>query len=158
MRYIKRNSLLTAAVLIVSGLLFSSQPVSAAAYSAEVEAALTTSTYAYISSERKSGEQGKAAEIWYMYHDGLVWVGTPKTTYRAKRILAGQTKARVALGKTDGPTFDATASIVDDPKMNDVLFENLAKKYPGGWKSFEEGFRSGFSDGSRVLIKYEPAK
>ena len=152
------NVVLAAIVITLSGIAFSYAPVSAASYSAEVEEALKTSTYAYIASERKSGEFGTLAEIWYMYHDGLVWVGTPKTTYRAKRILAGRTKAKVALGKKDGPAFDAKASIVDDPKLNEVLFENLAKKYPSGWKSFESGFRDGFKDGSRVLIKYEPVQ
>ncbi len=152
------NVVLAAIVITLSGIAFSYAPVSAASYSAEVEEALKTSTYAYIASERKSGEFGTLAEIWYMYHDGFVWVGTPKTTYRAKRILAGRTKAKVALGKKDGPAFDAKASIVDDPKLNEVLFENLAKKYPSGWKSFESGFRDGFKDGSRVLIKYEPVQ
>ncbi len=152
------NVVLAAIVITLSGIAFSYAPVSAASYSAEVEEALKTSTYAYIASERKSGEFGTLAEIWYMYHDGFVWVGTPKTTYRAKRILAGRTKANVALGKKDGPAFDATGLIVTDPKLNEVLFENLAKKYPSGWKSFESGFREGFKDGSRVLIKYEPVE
>ena len=155
---ITKNAISTVVALTLVGLFFSSSPVSAAGYSAEVEDALKTSTYAYISSERKSGELGGPAEIWYMYHDGAVWVGTPKTTYRAKRILAGRTKARVALGKTDGPAFDASGSIVEDPKINEVLFETFAQKYPSGWKSYEDGFRSGFADGSRVLIKYVPAK
>lgn len=158
MRYITRNSILAVVAVTLGGLFLSSQPALAAGYSAELEEALKTSTYAYISSERKSGELGSPAEIWYMYHDGAVWVGTPKTTYRAKRIRAGRTKARVAVGKTDGPAFDATASIVDDPKINDLLFETFAQKYPGGWKSHEESFRSGFADGSRVLIKYIPAE
>ena len=147
-----------ATLLTLGGVLLSSQPASAASYSAEVDAALKTSTYAYIASERKSGEMGTLAEIWYMLHDGFVWVGTPKTTYRAKRILAGRTRAKVALGKRDGPAFYAKASIVNDPMLNEVLFENLAKKYPSGWKSFESGFRNGFKDGSRVLIKYEPVE
>lgn len=129
----------------------------AAEFSAELEEALKTSRYAYIASERKSGDLGQPAEIWYMYHDGAVWVGTPKATYRAKRITAGRTKARVALGTPNGPAFDATGSIVEDAELTDLLFERLAQKYPSSWKSFESGFRSGFQDGSRVLIKYGPA-
>ena len=93
-----------------------------------------------------------------MYHDGAVWVGTPKTPHRAKRIVAGRTKAKVALGKPDGPAFDATGSIVEDVELIALLFERLAQKYPDGWRSYEKGFRSGFQDGSRVLIKYGPAE
>ena len=150
-------AVLVSTVLTLSGLLTLSQRVSAAEFSAELEQALKTSRYAYIASERKSGDLGRPAEIWYMYHDGAVWVGTPKATHRAKRIAAGRTKARVALGKPGGPAFDATGSIVDDAELTALLFERLAQKYPSGWKSFENGFRSGFQDGSRVLIKYGPA-
>ena len=154
MRHLWASVVLAGTLLTLSGLL----PVShAAKLSAEIEQALKTSTYAYIATERKNGDLGRSAEIWYMYHDGAVWVGTPKTTYRAKRIAAGRTKARVALGKPDGPAFDATGSIVNDAELTALLFERLAQKYPSGWKSYEDGFRSGFADGSRVLIKYQPA-
>ena len=161
MRNTCKSVVLAATVITLSGMLispFSPSPASAAGFSAEVEQALETSTYAYIASERKSGELGSAAEIWYMSHAGAVWVESPKTTYRAKRILAGRTKAKVALGKKDGPAFDAKGSIVNDPQLNDVFFEALAKKYPSGWKSYESGFRDGLKDGSRVLIKYEPVE
>ena len=158
MRHVWASTILAGTVLTLSGLLLVSQPVSAVELSAELEQALTTSTYAYIATERKSGDLGRPAEIWYMYHDGAVWVGTPKTTYRARRIEAGRTKARVALGSPDGPAFDATGSIVNDAELTALLFERLAQKYPSGWQSFESGFRSGFADGSRVLIKYQPAE
>jgi hypothetical protein len=36
------------------------------------------------------------------------------------------------------------------------MLEAYAKKYPDGWAKFEEKFRSGFKDGTRVLIKYTP--
>lgn len=157
MRHVWASAVLAGSLLTLSGLLLVSQPVSAAELSAELEQALTTSRYAYIATERKSGDLGSPAEIWYMYHDGAVWVGTPKATYRARRIEAGRTKARVALGSRDGPTFDATGSIVNDAELTALLFERLAQKYPSGWQSFESGFRSGFADGSRVLIKYQPA-
>ncbi|HJY84704.1 MAG TPA: hypothetical protein VKK81_26935, partial [Candidatus Binatia bacterium] len=80
----------------------------------------------------------------------------PPTTYRVKRIQAGQTKAKIAAGKADGPSFNAKGSIVKDPEVNKVMFEVYAKKYGSGWSSYEKKFRDGLADGSRVLIKYEP--
>ena len=79
------NVVLAAIVITLSGIAFSYAPVSAASYSAEVEEALKTSTYAYIASERKSGEFGTLAEIWYMYHDGFVW------GWDAQNDVSGQT-------------------------------------------------------------------
>ncbi len=156
MRHPTARAVLVGSIIALSSLALSAPPASAE-FSTELQEALTTSKYAYIASERKSGTLGRPAEIWYMYHDGAVWVGTPKTTYRARRIAAGRTKARVALGTPDGPAFDATGSIVEDSELTALLFERLAQKYPTGWKSYENGFRSGFQDGSRVLIKYAPA-
>lgn len=154
MRHLAARAVLVGSIIALSALLV---PPASAEFSAELEEALTTSKYAYIASERKSGALGRPAEIWYMYHNGAVYVGTPKTAYRARRIAAGRTKARVALGTPAGPAFDATGSIVKNDTLIGLLFAHLARKYPSDWKSYENGFRSGFQDGSRVLIKYTPA-
>ncbi len=124
--------------------------------SAEVKSALESSKFVYISSTRKDGQLGKPAEIWFLYYHGAVYVGTPPTTWRARRIKAGRTQAKIAVGKPDGPTFLATGAIVKEPDVYPVLFETYAKKYPDGWPKFEEKVRGGFKDGSRVLIKYTP--
>ena len=123
---------------------------------AEVKTALETSKYVYISSTRKDGSLGKPAEIWFLYHKGAVYVGTPPTSWRAKRIKKGRTTAKVAVGKVDGPSFTATGAIVNEPDVLAVMYETYAKKYPDGWPQHEQKFRSGFKDGSRVLIKYTP--
>jgi len=132
-------------------------PVAANALAADVSKALSNSTYVYISSTRKDGSFGKPAEIWFMFHDGAVYVASPPTTWRVRRIKAGRPRARVAVGSPSGPSFDAVGSIVNDPNLYPTLFEVYAKKYPDGWPKFEDNFRRGLKDGSRVLIKYTPA-
>ena len=124
--------------------------------SAEIKSALTSSKYVYIASTRKNGSLGKPAEIWFLYHNGAVYVGTPPTSWRARRIKAGRTQTKIWVGKQDGPSFMATGAIVKDPAAEQALLEAYAKKYPDGWSRFEEKFRSGFKDGTRVLIKYTP--
>jgi hypothetical protein len=124
--------------------------------SPETKAALANSTYVYIASTRKNGSLSKPAEIWFLYRDGAVYVGTPPTTWRARRIKAGRTQAKIWVGKADGPSFMATGAIVNDPAAQQAMLEAYAKKYPDGWSKFEEKFRSGFKDGTRVLIKYKP--
>jgi hypothetical protein len=117
---------------------------------------LSASTYVYIASQRKHGGFSKPAEIWFLFHDNAVWVSTPPTTWRAKRITAGRTTAKIAVGKADGPAFEAVGAIVRDPQVSDLMLAAYAQKYPDGWSKFEHKFRDGFKDGSRVLIKYTP--
>src|SRR6266508_362855 len=120
--------LLALSVTLVSTLLLPA-PAQTASLSAELQKALDSSKYVYIQSTRKDGKLGKPAEIWFMPHNGAVWVASPPTTYRVKRIQAGQTKAKIAVGKADGPSFNAKGAIVKDPEVNKVLFEVFAKKY-----------------------------
>lgn len=148
---------LTLALSLI-GTLLSTAPARSASLTPELQQALDSSKYVYIQSERKDGTLGQPAEIWFMHYNGAVWVASPTTTHRVKRIQAGQTKAKVWIGKTNGPAFDAKGSIVTDPEVNKVLFDTFAKKYADGWSSFEKSFRDGLANGSRVLIKYEPAE
>lgn len=140
-------------VLAVSGM---KAPAHSAPLSAELQKALDSSKYVYIQSTRKDGKPSKAAEIWFMHYKGAVWVCSPVTTYRVKRIQAGQTKAKIAVGKSDGPSFTAKGSVVKDAEVDKVLLETFAKKYADSWSSHEKNFRDGLANGSRPLVKYEP--
>jgi len=110
----------------------------------------------YISSTRKDGTLSQPAEIWFIVHDGAVYVGTRPTSWRVKRIKAGRPEAKIAVGKVDGPSFTATGSLVADPTVQELMLKTYAKKYPEGWQTHENAFREGFKDGSRVLVKYVP--
>jgi hypothetical protein len=124
--------------------------------SPELKKALADGTYVYISSARKSGGFGAPAEIWYMYHDGAVYVGTRPTSWRVRRIKAGRPTAKIAVGSSGGPSFEATGSIDNDPAAQELLLDTFAQKYGDRWPSHEKNFRDGFKDGSRVLVKYIP--
>ena len=128
----------------------------AAALSSELDRALKDSKYVYIQSERKSHGLGKAAEIWFYYDGKAVWVGTPPTSWRVKRIKAGRKTARIAVGKSDGPAFEASGEVVHDATVEKTLMEAYAKKYPEGWSRFADKFRDGFKNGDRVLVRYTP--
>jgi hypothetical protein len=124
--------------------------------SPDLKKALADSTYVYISSARKSGGFGEPAEIWFMYHGGAVYVGTRPTSWRVRRIKAGRPAAKIAVGSTGGPSFEATGSIDNDPAAQELLLKTFAQKYAERWPSHEKNFRDGFQDGSRVLVKYVP--
>ena len=123
----------------------------------DVEQQLATAKYVYISSLRKDGAWSKPAEIWYLWHDGAVYVGTRPSSWRVRRIKAGRPQAKIAVGKVDGPSFAATGSLVDDPAIQELMLKSFAEKYPEGWKQHADSFRAGFKDRTRVVVKYAPS-
>jgi hypothetical protein len=143
---------------LASALLLSAVVAATAAadLSPAIKADLANSKYIYVATTRKSGALGKPAEIWFLYHNGAVYVASPPTTWRVRRIKAGRTQARIAVGKPDGPAFMATGAVANEPDVYPVLFATYAKKYGGDWTKYEDKFRTGLKDGSRVLIKYTP--
>jgi len=123
----------------------------------DVQQKLAESPYVYVQSQRKSGEWSKPAEIWFMWDQGAVWVGTRPDSWRVKRIRWGRPRARIAVGKTDGPSFEASGELVKDPAAQARLLEVYGKKYATtGWGRWETSFRDGFKNGERVLVKYTP--
>lgn len=117
---------------------------------------LASAKHVYISSTRKDGTLGRPAEIWFLWHDGAVYVGTPPAAWRVRRIKAGRPAAKIAVGAAEGPSFMATGSVVKDEKVESLMLESFAKKYAEGWSKHGDSFRNGFKDGGRVLVKYVP--
>ncbi len=129
----------------------------ASGLSSDIEKELKAAEYVYISSTRKDGSLGKPAEIWFLFHEGAVYVGTRATSWRVKRIGWGRPQAKIAVGKPDGPAFKAIGELVDDEDIQARVLETFAEKYPKGWERYAADFRNGFKDGSRVVVKYTPA-
>ena len=142
-------------VWLLVGLLFV-PPSFAADLPKDVQDSLASVTYVYISSTRKDGNLSRPAEIWFLWHKGSVYVASAPTSWRAKRIRWGRPDAKIWVGKPDGPSFLATGAIVNEPDVLPVLFKTFAQKYSERWSSYEESFRKGLADGSRVLIRYKP--
>ena len=117
---------------------------------------LDAATYVYVQSERKSGAWSAPAEIWFFRDGDAVVVGTKPTSWRVKRILAGRTKARIAVGSATGPAFEATGAVVKDPALAAKLLAAYATKYPDRWPKYADDFRNGLADGNRVLVRYTP--
>ena len=43
-----------------------------------------------------------------------------------------------------------------DPAIYEEMFRTFGRKYPSGWPKYEQRFRTGLADGTRVLVKYNP--
>ena len=142
-------------VWLLVGLLLAA-PVQAADLPKDVQDSLASVTYVYISSTRKDGSLSRPAEIWFLWHKGSVYVASSPKSWRAKRIRWGRPDAKIWVGKPDGPSFMAKGAIVNEPDVHPILFQTFAQKYSERWKSYEDNFKKGLVDGSRVLIRYTP--
>ena len=146
-------SIRIALALIASALLLSPSAGQAELTPAVVKQ-LEDSKYVYIASMRKDGTLGKPAEIWFLYSKGAVYVASPYTAWRVRRIKAGRPQAQISVGKVDGDSFMATGQLVDDPEALQMLIKTYAEKYPepDGWPKHGDSFRANF----KALIKYTP--
>ena len=102
-----------------------------AALSPELDRALHDSKYVYIQSERKGGAQSKAAEIWFYYDGKAVYVGTPPTTFRVKRIKAGRKKAHIAVGNKQEFIFRETDKKL--PEYDGHHIQVYVQDFSGGY-------------------------
>ena len=124
--------------------------------STQLQQQLATGKYVYISSTRKDGSLSTPSEIWYIWRDGAVYVATRPASWRVRRIKAGRTQAKIAVGSIDAASFMATGSLIKDPAIEELIMKTYAEKYPDRWTQLADNFRAGFKDGSRVVVKYVP--
>jgi hypothetical protein len=158
--------------LLLLGLLLLPPPYEVEAFSKDLNDRLANAKYVYVSSTRKDGTLGKPAEIWFLYVNETLYVGTKPSSWRVRRIKAGRPQAKIWVGEPDGPSrftatereiqhlpsFNARGELVKDAKLEEKMFEVFAKKYADRWGDHESDFRNGFKDGSRVMVKYTPSE
>ena len=88
--------------------------------------------------------------------------------WRARAIGRGLAKSQVWVGdvgqwqRSDGkyknlPSLVANGSQVDDALEHVRVLEIFGGKYADEWGTWGPRFRNGLADGSRVLLKYQPA-
>ena len=94
-----------------------------------------------------SPERLKATSVRRGLDRARIWVGDYG---RSKGPLGRNEKFRA------GPVFDARADFVEDAAVLDRLLAQYEKKYPAEIGKWRDRMRTGFADGSRVLIRYRP--
>lgn len=135
---------------------------------------LESSPFVYVSPLKSDGSESTChGEVWYGWLDGAVVVNTSARTWKARALARGLARARIwvgdhgrwkqMLGRNEdfrrAPHFDARASLVRD---DDALLERLLalydRKYPDEIGEWRESMRSGYRDGTRLLIRYAPER
>jgi hypothetical protein len=134
---------------------------------------LDQSGFVYVSPLRADGSESTChGEVWYGWLDGAVVVITSAGSWKGRALTRGLGRARVWVGDhgrwkrmlgTDetfrqAPHFDATATSVRDEALLDRLLALYERKYPDEIGSWRDRMRSGYRDGTRLLIRYAPAR
>ncbi len=132
--------------------------------------ALGASSLVYVSPLKPDGGESTChGEVWFTTQDEDVLLATGNDTWKARALARGWTRARIwvgdfgPVGKAEdrfrkAPSFEAKASRDEDPTAFEHLMTEFATKYPAEWGKWEPRFRKGYTDGSRVLIRYRPEK
>ncbi len=132
---------------------------------------LTSSPYVYISPLKMDGEESRChGEVWYAWIDGAVVVTVASDRWKARALKRGLHGARIWVGDHGrwkgvvanneafraAPSFGAQAEIVTDEQVLEQLLAAYDQKYPKEIGRWRDRMRSGYHDGSRVLIRYVP--
>jgi hypothetical protein len=139
----------------------------------DLEAALAKSGFVYVSPLRSDGEESTChGEVWFGHLDGAVVLITATSTWKARALERGLDRARIWVGDhgrwkrmlgsnneafREAPSFDAKAEVVVDDALLDRLLATYEEKYPEEIANWRDRMRSGYQDGSRVLIRYSPS-
>ena len=128
------------------------------ATSARDTAELAKSTYIYIATVRKDGNQSKAVPVWFITtSDNQVLIETGPGSWKAKRIKRGS-PALVWIGSRTGPAFIGKAEIVQDKTLQDRVIEQYPKKYLLARVGFARPSRAKLDSGQIVVIRITPAR
>ena len=134
-----------------------------------VAQAASESAVIYLSPLKTNGALSQCqAEVWYVQDEANMFVVTASNAWRARAVRQGLSKTQVWVGdvgqwqNSDGrykslPAMSAQASIEDDPVEHARLLQKFGAKYSGEWSSWGPRFKKGLADGSRVLLRYQPA-
>ena len=143
----------------------------AAALSDATKAALEQSPFVYVSPLKSDGAESRChGEVWYGWFEGAVFLTSATTTWKARAVARGLTRARVWVGDygrwkrvlgrnnafLEGPHFEATVSVSNDSDHVARLLAELARKYPKEFPSWKDRMEAGHREGSRVLLRYAP--
>ena len=132
---------------------------------------LDSSPYVYISPLKSNGQESRChGEVWYAWLDGSVVVTVAADRWKARALQNGLDGARIWVGDhgrwkgvlsnnedfRKAPSFDARAEKVTSEQVLDQLLASYETKYPKEIGRWRDRMRSGYHDGSRILIRYVP--
>lgn len=131
-------------------------------------AALDRSQLIYLSPVLTDGRESTChGEVWFVHHEGEIYVCTQADAWRAEALRQGLTRAKIWIGEfgvwkkageryRSAPYLEIEGRIEADAAVHAEILPVFGAKYAAEWGSWGPRFRDGLADGSRVLLRYEP--
>lgn len=145
------------AALVLGGISLMATDTRAGNLPGHVEQLLQSSSYIYIATQRKDGELGSFAPIWFMYDKGKIFFTTSPDSWKAKRIAKGS-PVTIRVGTEDGPVLVGTAEPVTDAAYIDAMGEAYNDKYWIAWLGFFRPRSERVSSGKTVAYLVDAAE
>jgi len=135
---------------------------------AATRSALEESDVVYLTPLKSNGEESRCkAEIWFVAHQGGIYVVTSAEAWRARAVRQGLNRARVWVGEfgawtkandafRNAPTLEVSGQLVTESNQQSGVLDAMGAKYRLEWVVWGPRFRNGLADGTRVMIRYLP--
>jgi len=160
MRLSRRSFLCSLGALAVA-------PVARFAYAdSPAVAALAKSQLVYLTPILADGRESAChGEVWFVPHAGDIFVSTQTTTWRARAVAQGLTRAKIWIGEfgvwskaedrfRSAPFLEIEGRTETDAAVQGEVLKLFGAKYAAEWGTWGPRFHDGLADGSRVLLRY----
>ena len=130
---------------------------------------LDTSHLIYLTPYRSDGSESAChGEVWFVHHEQEIYVVTKADAWRANAIRQKLDKAKIWIGEFGmwkssndayraAPSLDINGAIEADTRVHARILDAFGKKYAKEWGVWGPRFRDGLDEGSRVMLRYQPA-
>jgi hypothetical protein len=126
--------------------------VAAAAFPANVDAALRQAKEIQVATRRVNGEWSTPAPVWFMYEGGPIYFTTAPASHKGKRIAAGS-PVRITVGDQ---TFEGKTKIIRDPAIVTRMGEAYGAKYWIAWLGLFRPNADRVASGKTLAIEVTP--
>lgn len=119
----------------------------------KLTAAQQRSKLCYLTTYNAAGKPG-TVEIWFLYHQGKVYIDTAVGTLKVKKLRADP-RAAVAIARRNGPVLEGLVRFADEATVRRVA-PLLNAKYDAAWGDDEEFIQRHLGDPTDLLLELTP--
>lgn len=129
-------------------------------------AALEKSQLIYLTPIVSGGKESAChGEVWFVTHQGDVFVVTKADAWRSEAIRRGFTQTNIWIGEfgpwkraqnayRSAPFLQLQGQLEVNKSVHQPVLEAFGHKYAAEWDSWGPRFHRGMTDGTRVMLRY----